>query len=214
MARSKPFQRTTVWDSGQVYTYLYDVGNVLREGRERAYPENPSLRKRRRRLSPFPLPRRPRDVYSTFNTARVSGKTYMPGLRFHGDVSAGGARSGRDGALGGVRGRYQQAVRHRESGEVSRLMDYVCQTLVVDACRHDAGHTTVRPLGRHYKLVTSSRRLFAARRIAASRTTEETWIYSRKSPACIVRTISCARRGLCARCALPLLSHGHSRVHR
>lgn len=138
----------------------------------------------------------------------------MPGLRFHGDVSAGGARSGRDGALGGVRGRYQQAVRHRESGEVSRLMDYVCQTLVVDACRHDAGHTTVRPLGRHYKLVTSSRRLFAARRIAARPERRRKLGYIRVSRRRIVRTISCARRGLCARCALPLLSHGHSRVHR
>lgn len=34
---------------------------------------------------------RPRDAYP-FNAARVSEKTYMHGLRFHGDVSAGRGR--------------------------------------------------------------------------------------------------------------------------
>lgn len=86
---------------------------------------------------------------STFNTARVSGKTYMPGLRFHSDVSAGQGRAAhqrRRSERTKLGRRLRRVPRpFADRGEASRLMDYACWTRVVAACRHDTQvHTSER----------------------------------------------------------------------
>jgi len=71
----------------------------------------------------------------------------MPGLLFHGDVSAGVACGGRDGGLSGGLEEGTSRLFATASGEVSRINGLRVLDAVVDACRHDAG-THHRPTRR------------------------------------------------------------------
>lgn len=126
---------------------LHDAGKYIKKrDRKRMYPENPLPQTKTKTVSAS-SPRRSssspssKHLYPTFNTARVSEKIRQACVstatfqreRGRNRTAEETARHGSEWEEGTPPDTFAIA-----SSGVSRLMDYACQTLVVDVCRHGA----------------------------------------------------------------------------